>query len=211
MVTAFHYLSVKYEDVSFDLNTSVYPAAPVYLQTKETSNDFVALLSITKYTGHFKLGLKNTVANMNRATQVQNTAQVIFYPLGNLNLYTVTDATLFSNRTWGSKFKNFGILDQKVGWKVFDNLWMETGYTFGNIYNYNESDAFIVFNNVDKISNRISLNLISPISKHIELSLRYQYYNKEIATYYYSNPAIINTNFTNNINHKIIGGLKWTF
>jgi hypothetical protein len=211
LTTAFHYLRVKYEDVSFSINTSVFPPVPVYSQTKETANDFVSLLSLTRYIGHFKLGLKNSIANMNKATQVQNTAQIIFYPLGNLNLYTITDATLFSDRRWGSSYKSYGILDQKIGWKVFNNLWMETGYTFGKIYNYNESDAFIVFNNTDKISNRISLNFIAPVSKQIELSLRYQYYNQEVENYYSTSPAVFNTNFTNNTNHKIIGGLKWTF
>ncbi|MFA5404476.1 MAG: hypothetical protein WC358_06040 [Ignavibacteria bacterium] len=211
LVTAFHYLNVKYEDINTDVNTSVNPSVTTYSLTKNTLNDFVALISLTMNTGHFKLGLKNSISNLNQATQVQNTAQVIFYPLGNLNLYTITDATLFSDRVWGSKFKNFGILNQLIGWKVFAHLWMETGYTLGNIYNYNESDAFLVFNNVDKISNRISLNLISPVSSHIELSLRYQYYNQEVATYFYSNSSNINTNITNNTNHKIIGGLKWTF
>lgn len=211
LATAFHYLHIKNEDITVEYKNVVNPPIPVYVKINETTNDFVVFLSLTKYAGHFKFGLLNSIANLNKATQVQNTAQIIFYPLGNLNLYTVTDATLFSNQEWGNKFKSFGILDQKIGWKVFNNLWMETGYTFGNIYNYSESDAFIVFNNIDRISNRLSLNLIAPISKHIELSLRYQYYNQETVTHYSTTPAVINTNFTNNINHKIIGGFKWTF
>lgn len=209
--SAVHYLRVKNEDVIVQYDTTVTSPFPSFIDVRENQNDFIVFLSLTKYAGHFKLGLLNSVSNMNRATQVQNTAQVVFYPLGNLNLYTVTNATLFSNMPWGSKFTNSGILDQKAGWKFFDFLWMEAGYTFGYIYNFNESDAYIAFNNVDRISNRVSVNFISPVSRHIELSLRYQYYNQETGTQYYTTPSKHNTIFTNNINHKIIGGLKWTF
>lgn len=211
LITAMHYLNVKVEDVNTGLNLNENPPRLEYDVTKTTYNDFVTLLALTMNTGHFRLGLKNTFSNINHATQVQNTAEIVFFPLGNLNFYTVTDATLFSNKDWGAKFKNYGILDQKIGWKVFDNLWMEAGYTFGYIYNYNESDAFLVFNNVNRISNRTSLNFIIPVSRHIELSLRYQFYNQENVTYYYADPADVKRFFTNNTNHKIIGGLKWTF
>lgn len=208
LTTAFHYLNVRYDDYDVDYGSS----QTKYTLTKNTSDDFAALLSLSVYTGHFKLALKNSLANLNRATQVQNTAQIIFFPLGNLNLYTVTDATVLSGRNWGdSKFISNGILDQKIGWKVFDNLWMEAGYTFGYIYNYLESDAFIVFNNVDRISNRASLNFIVPVSRHIGLSLRYQYYNQEVTNLNNNSLGNSSINLTNNNIHKIIGGLKWTF
>ena len=211
LTTAFHYLHVKDEDFIMEYKNPLNPINPVYTKITDKANDFVAFLSLSKYIGHFKFGLKNSIANMNKATQVQNTAQIIFFPLGNLNLYTITDATLFSNRGWGYDNISYGIVDQKFGWKVFDNLWMEAGYTFGKIYNYNESDAFLVFNNVDKISNRTSLNFIVPVSKQIELSFRYQYYNQEVTNYTINNLGFENINLTNNTNHKIIGGLKWTF
>lgn len=208
LTTAFHYLNIKDDDYNIDDNSS----SPKYILTKNTLNDFAALISLSMYAGHFKLGLKNSLSNLNKATQVQNTVEIIFYPLGNLNFYTVTDATLFSNRYWGeNKFKRSGIFDQKIGWKVFAYLWMEAGYTFGYIYNYHENDAFIVFNNIDRISNRASFNLIMPVSKDIELSLRYQYYNQEVTNYNYNNLGNLNLNLTNNNIHKIIGGLKWTF
>jgi hypothetical protein len=210
-ITALHYLNVKEENVILKYNTSVNPPLPGYASTKESLDDFVTLFSLTKYAGHFRLGLVNSVSNMNKATQVQNTAQVIFYPLGNLDLYTVTEATLFSNREWGKNSGSSGILDQKIGWKFFDNLWMETGYTFGYIYNYSENNAFIIFNNSDRISNRLSVNLIAPVSNHIELSFRYQHYDQETGTYYYTSPEKYNIFYTNNSNHKLIGGLKWIF
>ncbi len=211
LTTAFHYLNVKDEDIFIQYNEMINPPQPYYAKSSENTNNFSTLISISKYIGYFKLGSKNYISNLNKATQVQSTFQVIFFPLGNLNLYSVTDATILSNKVWGDKFKSEGILDQKIGWKVFNNLWMEVGYTFGKIYNYNESDAFIVFNNINKISNRISANLIIPISSKMEFSLRYQYYNQEVISNINYNPILTQQVFSNNSNHKIIGGLKWTF
>ena len=211
LTPAFHYLRVKYADVNLNYDKSVNPWKPVFDETRTTINDFVFFLSLTKNTKRFKLGFKNSFANLNNATQVQNTAEIIYFPLGNLKLYTITDATLFSNKEQRGKFKSFGILDQKIGFKTFDFLWLEAGYTFGKIFNYNESDAYIVFNNTDKYSDRITFNLISPVSRHIELSLRYQYYSTEVPTTYFLTTTTGNTIFTKNINHKIIGGIKWTF
>jgi hypothetical protein len=204
---ATHYLRVKDEDVTINYSKSV----PVIEKTKTTANDFVTLLSITKYSGHFKFGLINSFSNLNKATQYQNTAEIVFYPFGNLNLYTVTDASMLSNREWGSKMKRYGVIDQKLGFKTFDFLWVEAGYTFGNIFNYNESNAFIVLNNTEKMSNRVSINLISPISRYFEISLRYQYFNQEGVNYNYTEIKSYYKNFINNSNHKLIGGLKWTF
>jgi len=213
LTTAVHYLHIRDEDVKVEYKNYVNPPLPVYAKVSEKTNDFVSFISLTKYFGHFKTGLKNSFSNLNKATQFQNTVQIVYFPFGNLNFYSVTDATLFSNEDWGTGFKSNGILDQKAGLNIFDNLWIEGGYTFGYIYNFNESDAFIVFNNTDRISNRASINLIAPISRHIELSARYQYYNLEVTSFSNTEPNPDNTHkiFTNNINHKIIGGLKWTF
>lgn len=211
LTPAIHYLRVNYDDVDLIYDKSINPWRTVFAETKTTLNDFVFFLSLTKNTDRFRLGFKNSISNLNRATQVQNAAQVVYFPLGNLNLYTITDAVLFSNREWGSKFKSYGIVDQKIGWKTFDFLWMEAGYTFGKIFNYSESDAYIVFNNTLGITDRITVNLITPVSRHIELSLRYQHYNQETPSVYFETASSTSTIFKKNSNHKIIGGIKWTF
>ncbi|MBI5402823.1 MAG: hypothetical protein HY959_05455 [Ignavibacteriae bacterium] len=211
LAPAFHLLRVKFKNIYLEYDNIANPPGPIFTETSSTINNYVYFLSLAKSAGHFRFGLKNSFSNLNGGKQIQNTAEIIFYPFGNLNLYTVTDATVFSSKGAMGKYKSFGIVDQKIGWKTFDYLWMEAGYTFGQIYNFNESDAYIVFNNINKYSDRISFNLISPVSSSIELSLRYQYYNEEIPTLLYSNADQYTTIFTKNNNHKIIGGIKWTF
>ncbi len=88
---------------------------------------------------------------------------------------------------------------------------MEAVFTTGPIFNYSEGNAFIIYNNVDKIKYKAGFNLISPISDNVELSFRYLLLSQEY--------DIINTNATgtsttttnNLLIHKLIGGIKWTF
>lgn len=211
LAPAFHFSRVNYNDVDLSYDRSVNPWRPVFVEVSTKITDFALLLSLTKNTSRFKFGFKNSVSNMNKSTQVQNTAQVMYFPSGNLNLYTITEATHLANMEWGKEFKSSGILDQSIGFKVFDHLWVEGGYAFGNIFNYVESDAYIIFNNVNKFSNRITVNLIAPVTKNLEFSIRYQHFNEEVPTTYFSTPQEINTILTKNSNHKIIGGIKWTF
>jgi hypothetical protein len=203
MNTAFHILNVNYEYI-------LPGTPPVFTKGSETVNDFVTLLSLTKYMGKLKLGLINTFSNLNEATQFQNTFEIIFFPSGNLDIYTVSDFTLFSQKYWGDDFKSRGIFDQKIGVKIAEKLWVEANYTFGSITNFNEANAFVVFNYTDEIKNRFGLNLILPLNMNIEFSLRYQFYNQEFTTI---NHTLTDYNYktTNYLNHKLIGGIKWTF
>jgi len=211
ITTALHYLNVKVESLVNKNDTLSINNPPVYFNTNVTLNDFVSLLSLSKSSGKFKLTLANSLSNLNEATQVQNTFAVIFFPAGNLNFYTVSSATLLSQRNWGSEYISYGLFDQKIGFKVFDKLWTEANYTFGNITNFNESNGFVVFNNIDIISNRFGLNLIFPLSKFIEISLRYQYFNQQYPVINYTNNTEFTFKYLNYKINKILGGIKWTF
>ena len=208
--TALHFLNVNYEYILEGPPPIIPGIPPVLSKESKTENDFVTLLSISKYFGKFKLGSINTFSNLNQATQFQNTFEIIFFPSGNLNVYTVSDLTLFSQKYPGESFISKGIVDQKIGIKITEKLWAEADYTFGTITNFNETNAFIVFNNTDKITNRFGANLIFPLNGNIELSLRYQFYKQEYTTVNHT-ATEFNLISTNYLNHKLIGGIKWTF
>ena len=74
----------------------------------------------------------------------QYNAGLLFYPLGNLNLYAVSRGSYLWQNDAGQVIYN-----QRVGFKLFKNLWSETSVTFGNLDNYNEADGLYVYNLVD--------------------------------------------------------------
>lgn len=205
--TAIHYLNVKLEDVLPPGLTN-----PLFTNYTTTTNEMVETFGFTKRLGHTELGYSVLFSNLNSGKQLQNTFTFVWYPLGNMNLYNVSNFIFHSNKSNDSSenITRF-IIDEKLGFKLTNKLWVEAVFTAGNLLNYSEGNAFIVYNTVDKIKYKAGFNLISPISKNIELSFRYLLLSQEYDVTP-TNTSFIATTKTNNLLiHKFIGGIKWTF
>ena len=207
LTTALHYLSLNLED--YEPSTSTISGFAGYTYK---SNDLVGNLSLSKRLGHTELGLTTVFANLNGGKQIQNSFTFIWYPFGNLNLYNISNFTLHNNKANDSSHAVTSfIFDEKLGFKMADKLWLEAVFTSGPILNYSESNAFIIYNNVDKIKYKAGFNIISPISENVELSFRYLFLSQEYDITK-TNATGITTITTNNLLiHKLIGGIKWTF
>ncbi len=202
LTTALHYLNVKIKDTE----------PPAFSTISSTYKNFVGNLSLSKRLGHTELAFTTVFANMNSGRQNQNTLTFIWYPFGNLNFYNITGFIFHSNKNPGPNdaVTRF-LLDEKLGLKVSDKLWLETVFTLGPIFNYSESNAFIIYNNVDKIKYKAGFNLISPISDNVELSFRYLLLSQEYDITKTNSGGITSTTTNNLLIHKLIGGIKWTF
>jgi len=210
----FHYLNINVGDVSADANA--VNSNTVFKKTSTSLNNYVGMISIGKSAGCFNLTLGSSYSNLNKAKQIQNNFTVVYYPLGNLDLYSVSDFVVHSEKQdpagkSSSKFLTRGIVNQKIGFKVLDRLWLEAFYMFGNAVNYHENNAFVVFNSSDIMSDRFGVNLISPVSSNIMLSLRYQQYKQDVPELVYGTQTLSANNFKSYTFHKLIGTLKWTF
>ena len=207
LTTAFHYLSVKTQD--YEPPT---PPSNTYTGYTFTTDNSAGNISLSKRVGHTELGAGTVFANMNGGKQNQSTFTFIWYPFGNLNLYTVSNFIFHTNKKNDSSDAVTRFLfDEKLGFKLASKLWMEAVFTTGPIFNYSESNAFIIYNNLDKIKYKAGINLISPISENFELSVRYLLLSQDydVTT---TNSNSVSTTITNNLLiHKIIGGIKWTF
>ena len=206
--SAFHFINISGESVDFMYDNQ---SKPVYKQSEVKENDFVFNFYADKYLGNFLTGYSFSYSDLNNAKQIQNGLTLIYYPLGNLNLYFVSNLYYFSQKYSGAKFLNHWIEDLSGGVKISDNLWFEAGFTAGDIYNFNEFNGFTVYNNLEKIKRRLKLNLIIPVIydklvisiRYNNLLLEHSYLTKISNTDY----KLINNNY---INHSLIGGLKWT-
>jgi len=210
-----HYLNVKIDDITAKVNTQNGNIS--YSPTTTTLNNYVGLLSLEKSINKFKFILGNSYSNLNNAKQIQNGLTVVYFPFGNLELYTVTDLILHSEKKEkgagksSNAYTSRGLVKQKIGFKVIDKLWFEGFYFFGNGVNFHEDNAYVVFNSINTIKNRFGLNLLSPVSPKIQLSLRYQYYTEEIPELVYQTSTSYKYLEKINSFHKIIGSIKWTF
>jgi hypothetical protein len=90
-----------------------------------------------------------------------------------------------------------------------EKLWIEGSVLFGEMINYNEKNAYVVYNSGDKMKLRAGLNIIVPLSEKFEISARYQYFINEGSWFRLNEnyePQIFNSEYQN---HTIIGGLAW--
>ncbi len=211
---AFHYLNVRFHTIftnTFVTDFYLQPIDPLpvkrtiyeVVEKDTTFNNYVASLAVAKNISLFNLSLNGTWSNLNDKEQYQAGGSVIFYPKGNLDLYTTT--TIVS--AWEQKINRF-IFEQQVGVKVRDKLWVEGFVTLGDMVNYNEKNALLVYNTGDKIKFRAGADFIIILSKNIELDFRYRYTSEEGSMFRYSEQTYEETSFKYH-NNTLTGGIKW--
>lgn len=209
ITSAYHYLSGEAEYTNFRYIIGNQGIEPEYTTLSADIKDHVFSIAVNKFAGKYNLDLSGSVSDLNNSTTYQTKFVTTFFPLGNLDLYFASGVTYLYDKS--SDKSNRIIFEPKLGAKIIDELWGEIYYTIGNISNYNEGNAYIVYNNPEKIENRLGVNFISPlIPGKLNLSLRLQMYDQ----YSYSLRYTDFTNFilSDNKNKliKLIGGIQWT-
>jgi len=201
---AVHYLNVKYTTINLSLEQNQF-GVPEIIEESSDIDNLVLSLSANKIISVFNAGIFGSYSDLNYKEQYQAGGSFTWFPKGNLDLYT-TSKLVFA---W-EEGANRTVFDQLIGFKAASSLWLEGSVTFGEILDYNENNAYVVYNSGDKINFRATGNIIVPLNNNFELSLRYKYVKFEGEWFRQS------VNGTKNIkteynNHLLIGGLKWTF
>lgn len=198
---AFHYIDTKLEaENPLDTLSSSGTGNNSLPYTSE-SKSFAANLSYRQSISNFDFKISATVSNFNDAFQTQPALTAVYYPFGNTNLYMVSDFAyqITDESSTGFYFK------QKIGVGIFQKLWIEPFFLFGNINNFVENDAYIVYNTTDKMNKWFGANInLSLINNRLSLYFLFQQYS-------YTNTYYLNL-IENTVNYNvksILGGLKW--
>lgn len=200
---------IKINSTSFDMN---YDGTnnPSFNVNNYSINQFLLYLGVAKDIGLITVGVSGSYSNLNDKKQFQPGISLIYYPLGNLNIYTASFLYYQSNSTQTKKEASF-IFNQKIGFKL-SKIWIEGLVTFGNFSEFNDAAGFIVYNSLDKIQSRYEGAILIPTNDgRFNISLRYQNLSyqgevKQSETYSISNYTTFN--YTN---HLFIGGISWDF
>ncbi len=179
--------SVQYFDNTFEHNAN--------------SGTLYSLYRFTK----FEFGLSASIANLSDSMQYQAEGTLVFYPLGNQNLYSLSSAAFLQN---GSK-QNF-IFKHQIGGRITKWLWAEAYASYGNHQNYLPSSGFIAYNTVEPIQFTVGADLNFKIGK-INIIPSYSLQQKE-STYIQRNINQQTSLHTNNyFNHLLTTTIKWNF
>ena len=199
---AWHFIWYKFYNRSVGYD-SVFYALTIDTITLHKS-EYVMSLSIRKDLPKFAFELNGTYGDFSKTNHAQLGLSAFAYPFGNLNFYTQTG---FIN-VWqsGVYYLNFY---QMVGGRLANKLWLEGNFTIGNLTNYAENNAFIIYNAPEKLNFKFETVFIYSLNKHLEFSLRYRLMQRENEYLYYRTFDEYDRLITKYFYHGIIGGIKW--
>jgi hypothetical protein len=216
IIPAFHYINVSSTTFYPYINTSTMPPKWVYPENTLKLNNFVGSLTISKDFSIFSPAVSLSFSNLNNTYQSQAGLSFGIYPLGNLDFYSFTSATaFFQGKGIGGMFKNTAssqkriIISETIGGKLYKNLWGTVSFYYGNMQNFNDKNAFIVYNTSDKINYKLDVSLLFVISKRFDISLTYGFSDMETPLLKYTNPTTYSSTYLKYQNNSIIGGFKW--
>lgn len=171
-----------------------------------SEDDYVLSLSVLKEFSFGSIDINGTYGRVFNDTVSQLGASFTYFPLGNINFYGSSGIAKYWDREG-----NRTIFTQEIGVKIFKNIWIEGNATIGQLQDYAEKNAFVIYNAPEEINNKYEAVLIYAASKHLEISLRYRYLERESGSLVYTDLENFTITKTNYPFHSIIGGIKWKF
>lgn len=200
---AFHFINVNFGKLNarYDMLQNKY-----IFTNKDTSFiNYSASLSVSRAIGIFTYGISMAYSHLNSYNQIQGGISVAYFPFSNTNFYGSSMLVCLNENN-----ENRLVMGQKLGVKLLSKLWAEGGITYGNLQNYTENNSFVVFNTGDKIVYKYGVALLSPLTKNLQLSIRYDAFSRENSYYRMNNLYKIEPVSIDYITQTIVGGLKWT-
>ena len=141
---------------------------------------------------------------VDKTAYTQTSASFFLRPLGNLNLYTLTNLT-YKHDGFDGKM----IYHQMAGGKISNKLWVEAFYTQGDLTGTGENNLQVFYNAFEQVKNRYGLRLIYTLNSHLKLSLRGQVFTREGTELYFDETAQRGNYSYNYQTLSITGGVSW--
>lgn len=141
---------------------------------------------------------------VDKTAYTQTSASFFLRPLGNLNLYTLTNLTYKHDG-----FEGKMIFHQMAGGKISNKLWGEAFYTLGDLTGTGENNLQVFYNAFEKVKNRYGMRLIYTLNSRLKLSLRGQVFTREGTELYFNEMAHRGSYSYNYQTLSITGGVSW--
>lgn len=160
-----------YEKLDYTISQKLSLLAAYHLlQTDKTNH--VGLFGLKYAQNKLEAQADVNYAYLDRANVFQYNAKLRWYPLGNLDFYTITRGS------FQQQYQKSFIISELIGGKLLKNIWAETAATFGRQNNYLEYDALYVYNFVDATTFKSSETVYFRLNPHLLLPLTYMFERK---------------------------------
>jgi tetratricopeptide (TPR) repeat protein len=145
----------------------------------QTDNDMVYFGSLYRRWSYITLGGSFYYGTIANAIQNQADLKLILYPKGNSNLYTISVLSWQKQETGNLPTTNRILFEQQIGTKISNKLWLEAYGTFGEMENFILNDGVVIFNRLDKITQRIGGRVILFISPKWSITFDYTHFSNQ--------------------------------
>jgi hypothetical protein len=202
-----HYLNTKLEGLNPDSSSGFGQGQTNnhYMYYKKFSS-FVGFAKYSRSISNFNFKIATSISNLNAEFQLLPLVGVDYYPFGNTNFYLGTEI-VYQIAPDAENYDPGFIFKQKIGIRLFKTIWMEPFLQYGEVSNFVDEDAFVLYNNPDIINYWYGANLNINLNKSgLILYFIYQQYSN--TNYYKSNQSDSGINYRSS---TFLGGLKWSF
>ena len=172
-----------------------------------SQNDYVYGISLNQFFKYINLEAGAVWSALNDRNQLQESAGLTMYPLGNLNLYLYASVIFHHTIQNQVVYVPEKIYRLKAGAGFFNTFWLEAGMIKGNLENTSLDNGFIIYNNTDYPTGIYEASLIFPVKK---FSLSISYSLTEQQSVYSSTGTTTYNKLTYN-SQIITGGISWKF
>jgi tetratricopeptide (TPR) repeat protein len=187
---------------SLFLDTLIYNYK--YQINSSTLNNFVTSVSLSKIFSNFNSSIVFGYANIDKTSIYQAGGQVTYSPLGNYNLNITGGYYLSADTTIRS------VYFAKIVGRITDKLWYEVYHYQGNLKNFHESNAYVVYNVSDIIKSKSGINLAYYINSNLTMNMRYDFLIRSSTFTRYTSGS--NSQLEDNyLNNSFIFNLIWKF
>lgn len=217
----FKYQDKILSDTSYYLNSTGqyqlfdYSESDYTFYVRDTSFvNFVAGCSIAKDIDIASFEAFFTYSDFKRNKQTQLGLSALYYPFGKFNFYGITSFIYYSQGKKEHENSNNSriIVTQKFGVNTLKIMWIDLGFTYGNLTNTNINNGFVVYNLTDRINYKFEAGLKVFVGSHMQFNVRYQFLDKTRDYFsYLAEENILGKTEINYSTNSIIGGVKWIF
>ncbi len=156
---------------------------------------------------NIELGLSSVFSSYSAERNIQIGLSLLWYPFGNLNLYSLSEVSVFNTIVNKPRL----IIYEKFGFKAMAKLWVEFSGFYGDVRNYSMISSNYSFEIANHTLGIASTRIIYTINTKVDIFASGQYWWR----YTDKNELDINGNkLIKTIDYQqlnFIGGLKWNF
>jgi hypothetical protein len=133
----------------------------------QTRTEYITGAGLAKNFWKIRAGVNFSLSNFSDSNQERVEAYLAFLPSGNLNLYMTSGGMLQSDRNWGNTYQ----INEELGFKLYRNIWIESGIIFGNSFLYARNQGYFINNSYLIPHTTIYCNIIVSPGKRYMVTL----------------------------------------